>query len=144
MGTCIFRDLKKGIGLENLSLVEGLPREAIEAKLREAKIDYYPVSTEEKLKGTPFFRSCYIDIVTKIIPGDGWEHIGWERIREILGRPDYPSGSYYHYYAKYEMLPKFDMSKLNGKLTFDHGLLVESTIVSGFKGEPPLPPIKKY
>ena len=132
------------MGLDNLSLVEGLPREAIEAKLNEAKIDYYPVSDEEKIKGTPFFRSCYINIRTKFIPGGGLEQIGWEMIQKILGQPDYYRRSSFHYYAKYALLQSFDVTKLNGKLTFDNGLLVESTIVWGFIAESPLEPQWKF
>jgi hypothetical protein len=48
----------------------------------------------------------------------------------VLGRPDHFLLSTYFYYAKYRMRPGFDVSKLDGKLTFRDGLLVESTSVS--------------
>jgi hypothetical protein len=122
------------MGLENLSLVEGLPREAIEAKLKEAKIDYH-LFVEEKSRGScPYFRSCFIDL-PRSAPWELSKELALRKqIYNLLGFPGHIRGPNdfhpsHYYYAEYEMLPGFDVSKLNGKLTFKNGHIVESTAI---------------
>jgi len=136
--------------LENLSLVEGLRREAIEAKLKEAGIKYYAIAKDKNRGQDPFFRSCYISIIQPHYINiqnhlaEKAKLVDWQKIIEILGQPDLYRRSSCHYYAKYELLPNFDVTKLNGKLTFNHGFLVESTSIIDFIEESPLQPRLKF
>lgn len=109
--------------LEHLTLVNGLPLEKIESKLKEAGIRYdvfgnIPVD---------FFRE---HIVRTDYPFDPKrEKVSKTEIIKLLGRPPRHQGRNLYYYAKYEVGDCFDFSKLNGKITFDRGLLVERTKV---------------
>ncbi|MBU1199246.1 MAG: hypothetical protein KKF46_04415 [Nanoarchaeota archaeon] len=116
--------------LENLSLVEGLPREAIESKLKEAEINYSILVEDKNTGNRPYFRSCLIYFNPKFIPGQRPKKIDKQQIIDILGFPDHFRDPNYYYYAKYKMLPNFDISELNGKLTFKDGLLIESTSIN--------------
>lgn len=106
--------------MEHLTLVKGQSQETIEAKLKEAGINYKIVDDTRSwsLTDAPYFRKGHIEAEQ-----------GWREILHTLGFPDYGRKNIYHYHAKYEINEGFDFSQLKGKLTFDKGLLVEITKV---------------
>lgn len=115
------------MNLENLTLVEGWSSEAIIEKLEEENIKFN-VYYNEKF---PFFGK------TNICIGREWtadlnrrEKVNWEKIYGLFGMPDYFRNESYYYYARYRMEEGFDISKLDGKITFRNGLLVKSTQIN--------------
>ncbi len=113
--------------MEGLTFVDGQSKEDIEEKLRNAGIEFNSLDAK---KNSPYFRRTMINIRT----GYGFnvikEKLNSRDLIEILGYPEYfRSGSFY-YYARYKMEDDFDVSLLDGKLTFKNGFLVESTLVN--------------
>lgn len=112
--------------LKGLQLVFGNSKETIEIKLRNAGIKYHLLEDTKR----PFFRkhnfyvNSFWDSEQKIFEGTDKS-----KIISILGWPDYYQLNDLHYYAKYEIKEEFDYSKLNGKITYCGGLLLESTRV---------------
>jgi len=105
--------------LTSLTLVEGLPRELIEKRLKEAQVEY-------KIMGKwkdPYFKSSTIELIRIGPPTRSNE----EKISKILGSPHIIRTNSWFYHAGYKIELSFDISNLDGRITFQQGLLVEST-----------------
>jgi len=113
--------------MDNITFVEGLTKETIETKLQEAGIKYR-INTNKK---DPFFKSHSIDIPSVWHPETMTRtKTTSSQLISLLGFPNYFRNNSYHYYARYKLGPEFDSSILNGKITFDRGLLIESTQIT--------------
>jgi hypothetical protein len=49
------------------------------------------------------------------------------KVTKLLGFPNFFKNNDYFYQARYKIEKNFDISNINGKITFDRGLLIEST-----------------
>jgi len=114
------------MNLKYLTLMEGFSSESIETKLKEAKIEYH---TSEKYK-EPYFKASTLDLAIKYplsINKQELTKIHKTKIIELLGFPNFFKLDSYFYVAKYKIKSNFDISQLHNKITFDNGLLIEST-----------------
>ena len=101
--------------MDNLSKISGLSREDIVSRLEQNDIRY-ELSVSE-YAGT-YFREASVEAKCTSPTG-----------RKILGAPDLNRQGCHHFYAYYTIEPGFDLSQLNGKVTFAMGRLVEVTQV---------------
>jgi hypothetical protein len=121
--------------MEHLTHVSGLTREMIEERLKAAGLEYR-VRTEGFRDG--FFRRNSIDFRDYFTPEERAEQK--RRIEELRKSIEYPSiirTPDYHFHALYRIEPGFDMSKLDGKIAFRQGFLVESTVIYGIARQEP-------
>lgn len=114
------------MNLNNLTLVDGISSESIEARLKEAKIEYH---ASEKYK-EPYFKASTLDLAMKYPLSTNKQELTKAyktKIIELLGFPNFFRADSYFYMAKYKISPNFDISQIHNKVTFDKGLLIEST-----------------
>jgi hypothetical protein len=111
------------MNIDNLTLANGLSFETIVKKLAEGGVPY-EVESHPELGDScqPYFRHSRIRV------GD----LDVVRAEDAIGVSHGNRNSKF-YYAEYEVSPEFDLSKLDGKITFKNGRLVERTVLS-FRG----------
>ncbi|MBP7708148.1 hypothetical protein KA107_00555 [Candidatus Pacearchaeota archaeon] len=114
--------------LTNLTLVGGIPFEDIIAHIEKDNIEHvvYPKKAE------PYFLYHSIHIRTTSFEKrrEYLSEVMRQRLTTLLGFSHHFQGNTYHYYAKYELKPGFDVTLLDKRLTFDRGRLVEATRIS--------------
>lgn len=114
------------IPTQSLVLVEGLSREAIEKKLKDAGSGFTFVFNDSERRGF-YFRETPVSAhgnyaqlrgsLTRTLgePGAEQRVLGWGA-KKVMS-----------YYALWEMTPEFDRALLNGPISFRKGNLVERT-----------------
>ncbi len=103
------------INLDDLTLAKGISFEVILEKLRANGIDHRVSNNPMASEG--FFRQSSIDVTAN----------KWADFLKLFGRPHACNRNCNFYYGLYVVGKNFDLSQLNGKISFDEGKLVERT-----------------
>lgn len=104
---------------EDLELVEGMPHKAIIRKLQKANIAHR-IDLEQ---GRYHDSHYYIDSSIRV------DERAQSRTLKLLGEGDIRHPLNEYYLAKYKPKPDFDLSLLNGIISFDNGRILERTTV---------------
>jgi hypothetical protein len=111
--------------LTGLTLVDGFTAEEITKKLNKMQIRF----REYRPKYRHYLIATSLDLKSRYARGKSREitEETKKRVREALNFPDNFRKDDYFYYAYYRINSDFDITRLDRKVTFHKGLIIEST-----------------